>query len=141
MEKLMSDYGHDLLFGAFIQPSAEQAQRVVALAQLTEEVGLDLASFQDHPYQPTFLDTWTLLSVVAARTTRLRVLPNVANLPLRPPAVLAHSVATLDMLTNGRVELGLGAGAFWDAIASQGAPRRDVGESITALEEAVQVMR
>jgi hypothetical protein len=137
----MADFGHDLLFGTFILPTAEQPQRVVGLAQLTEEVGLDLASFQDHPYQPAFLDTWTLLSVVAARTTRLRVLPNVANLPLRPPAVLAHSVATLDMLTNGRVELGLGAGAFWDAIASQGAPRRDVGESISALEEAVQVMR
>jgi alkanesulfonate monooxygenase SsuD/methylene tetrahydromethanopterin reductase-like flavin-dependent oxidoreductase (luciferase family)/iron-sulfur cluster repair protein YtfE (RIC family) len=141
MEKLMSDYGHDLLFGAFIQPSAEQAQRVVALAQLTEEVGLDLASFQDHPYQPSFLDTWTLLSVVAARTTRLRVLPNVANLPLRPPAVLAHSAASLDILTNGRVELGLGAGAFWDAIAGQGGPRRSAGESISALEEAIQVMR
>ncbi|MDT5026718.1 MAG: hypothetical protein QOE61_3144 [Micromonosporaceae bacterium] len=137
----MSDYGHDLLFGTFIRPSADQAQRVVALAQLTEEVGLDLASFQDHPYQPTFLDTWTLLSVIAARTTRLRVLPNVANLPLRPPAVLAHSAASLDILSNGRVELGLGAGAFWDAIAAQGAPRRSAGESISALEEAIQVMR
>ncbi|MCW2598857.1 MAG: fgd1 [Frankiales bacterium] len=137
----MADYGHDLLFGTFIQPTAEHAQRVVGLAQLTEEVGLDLASFQDHPYQPSYLDTWTLLSVVAARTTRLRVLPNVANLPLRPPAVLAHSAATLDILSNGRVELGLGAGAFWDGIAAQGGPRRSAGESISALEEAIQVMR
>src|SRR3979409_2709778 len=141
MENLMSDYNHDLLFGAFIQPSAEQAQRVVALAQLTEEVGLDLASFQDHPYQPSFLDTWTLLSVVAARTTRLRVLPNVANLPLRPQAVMAHSAESIAFQTNGRVDLGLGAGAFWDAIAGQGGPRRSAGESISALEEAIQVMR
>ena len=53
----------------------------------------------------------------------MRVAPNVANLPLRPPAVLARSVASLDLLSGGRVELGLGAGAFWDAIAAMGGPR------------------
>ena len=40
----MTDYGHDLLFGTFITPVAEQADRVVALAQLTEETGLDLVT-------------------------------------------------------------------------------------------------
>ena len=53
----------------------------------------------------------------------MRVAPNVVNLPLRPPAVLARSVASLDLLSGGRVELGLGAGAFWDAIAAMGGPR------------------
>ncbi len=54
----MGDYGHELRFGAFLTPSAD----AVELAVLAEAVGLDLVSFQDHPYQPRFLDTWTLLS-------------------------------------------------------------------------------
>ncbi|GAB3138903.1 hypothetical protein GCM10027290_07110 [Micromonospora sonneratiae] len=137
----MADYGHDLLFGTFLTPAAEQAQQVVELAQLTEQVGLDLVSIQDHPYQPAFLDSWTLLSVIAAQTTRVRVLPNVANLPLRPPAVLARAAASLDILSGGRVELGLGAGAFWDAIAAQGGPRRTPAEALAALDEAIKVIR
>lgn len=105
----MPDYGHELLFGTFLTPSANDPDRVVALAELTESAGLDLATFQDHPYNPDFLDTWTLLSWVAARTERLRVSANVLNLPLRPPAVLARATASLDLLSNGRFELGLGA--------------------------------
>jgi alkanesulfonate monooxygenase SsuD/methylene tetrahydromethanopterin reductase-like flavin-dependent oxidoreductase (luciferase family)/hemerythrin-like domain-containing protein len=137
----MADYGHDLLFGTFLTPAADDAERVVELAQLTEQVGLDMVSVQDHPYQPAFLDTWTLLSVIAARTTRVRVFPNVANLPLRPPAVLARSAASLDILSGGRAELGLGAGAFWEAIAAMGGPRRNPAESVAALEEAIAVIR
>ena len=97
-------------------------RRGLELAQLADVVGLDLVTFQDHPYQARFLDTWTLLSVVAAQTTTSGWRPNVANLPLRPPVVLASSVASLDLLSGGRVELGLGAGAFWDAIAAAGRP-------------------
>jgi hypothetical protein len=106
----VTDYGHDLRFGTFLTPDAETPDRVVALAELTERLGLDLVTVQDHPYQARHLDMWTLLSVIAARTSRVTVAPNVANLPLRPPVVLARSVATLDRLTGGRVEPGLGAG-------------------------------
>jgi len=137
----MTDYGHDLVFGTFLTPAADAPDRVVALAQLTEQVGLDLATVQDHPYQARFLDTWTLLSVIAARTTTLRVAPNVANLPLRPPAVLAKSVASLDLLTGGRVELGLGSGAFWDGVAALGGRKLSPGRGVDALEEAVRVIR
>ena len=106
---------------------------MVELARLADVAGLDLVSFQDHPYQSAFLDTWTLLSVVAAQTTNVRVAPNVANLPLRPPVVLARSAASLDILSGGRVELGLGAGAFWDAIAAIGGPRLTPGQGVDAL--------
>src|SRR3954447_26578541 len=131
----------ELLFGTFLTPAADRPDQVVALAELTDQVDLDLVSVQDHPYQPAHLDAWTLLSVIAARTRSVHVLPNIANLPLRPPAVLARSAASLDLLSGGRVELGLGAGAFWDAIAAQGGPRRSPGESLTALAEAVEVIR
>ncbi|RMI02881.1 LLM class flavin-dependent oxidoreductase [Cellulomonas triticagri] len=137
----MTDYGHDLLFGSFLTPGNADPQRVVALAQLSEAAGLDLATFQDHPYQPAFLDTWTLLSYVAARTERIRLAPNVINLPLRPPAVLARSVASLDLLSGGRVELGLGSGAFWDGIAAMGGRRLTPGQGVDALREAVAVLR
>jgi alkanesulfonate monooxygenase SsuD/methylene tetrahydromethanopterin reductase-like flavin-dependent oxidoreductase (luciferase family) len=110
----MADYRKELQFGIFVTPEAAQAMAVLELAKLADVVGLDLVTFQDHPYQARFLDTWTLLSVVTAQTSGVRVAPNVANLPLRQPVILARSVASLDILSGGRVELGLGAGAFWD---------------------------
>ncbi|MEA2458480.1 MAG: hypothetical protein QOC95_1452, partial [Thermoleophilaceae bacterium] len=137
----MSDYGHALQFGVFITPSAADAGAVVDLAVLADASGLDLVTVQDHPYQTRFLDAWTLLSVIAARTSRVHVALNVLNLPLRPPAVVARAAASLDILSGGRVELGLGAGAFWDGIEAMGGPRRTPGQSVAALEEAIDVIR
>ncbi|MET8352442.1 MULTISPECIES: LLM class flavin-dependent oxidoreductase [unclassified Micromonospora] len=137
----MPDYGHDLLFGTFLTPTAHDPDRVVALAELTEATGLDLATFQDHPYNADFLDTWTLLSWVAARTERLRVSANVLNLPLRPPAVLARAAVSLDRLSHGRFELGLGAGASWDGIEGMGVRRLTAGQGVEALREAIDVLR
>jgi alkanesulfonate monooxygenase SsuD/methylene tetrahydromethanopterin reductase-like flavin-dependent oxidoreductase (luciferase family) len=137
----MPDYGHELRFGVFIPPLADNPRGVIEMAQIADAGGLDYVTFQDHPYQPRFLDTWTLLSVVAAHTTSVRLAPNVANLPLRPPHVLARSVASLDRLSGGRIELGLGAGAFWDGVEAMGGPRRTAKESVDALEEAVAILR
>ena len=137
----MTDYGHDLLFGAFITPTAQPAHRAVELAVVADRAGLDLATFQDHPYQPRFHDTWTLLSYAAARTERIHLSGNVLNLPLRPPAVLARSVASLDVLSGGRIELGLGAGGFWDPIVAMGGRRLTPGQSVVALEEGIDVIR
>ena len=137
----MPDYGHDLQFGIFPSPDATAAERTLELAQLAEVSGLDLVSIQDHPYQGRHLDTWTLLSVIAARTSAIRVAPDVANVPLRSPVILARSAATLDLLSSGRVELGLGAGAFWDAIVAAGGPRRTPKEAVDALVEAIGIIR
>ncbi|BCJ52531.1 N5,N10-methylene tetrahydromethanopterin reductase [Actinoplanes sp. NBRC 14428] len=137
----MSDYGHDLLFGAFLTPTAERPHQAVDLAVVADRAGLDLATFQDHPYQPRFHDTWTLLSYAAARTERIHLSGNVLNLPLRPPAVLARSHASLDLLSGGRIELGLGAGGFWNAIEAMGVRRLSPGESVAALEEGIEVIR
>jgi alkanesulfonate monooxygenase SsuD/methylene tetrahydromethanopterin reductase-like flavin-dependent oxidoreductase (luciferase family) len=137
----MADYGHELEFGVFITPAAKDAARVVELAAVADRAGLDLVSFQDHPYQPRFLDTWTLLSFVAARTSRVRIAANVLNLPLRNPAIVARAVASLDILSGGRAELGIGAGAFWDGIAAMGGRRLSPGQSVDALEEAIDVIR
>jgi len=104
------DYGQDLRFGLFLTPDAAGWERALLLAEVAEVSGLDLVTAQDHPYQAKHLDALTLLTVIAARSSSLRVALNVANLPLRPPVVLAKSIATLDLITGGRAELGLGAG-------------------------------
>ena len=133
------DYGRDLQFGTFITPVLGPAP--VALAQVTERAGLDLATFQDHPYNPGFTDTWTLLSYAAAQTNTIHLAGNVLNVPLRPPAVLARAAADLDLLSGGRVELGLGAGGFWDPIVAMGGPRRSPGEAVDALADALAIIR
>jgi alkanesulfonate monooxygenase SsuD/methylene tetrahydromethanopterin reductase-like flavin-dependent oxidoreductase (luciferase family) len=135
------DYGRPVQFGYFIIPDATQPTRALEQAISADRAGIDLIGIQDHPYQHRFHDTWTLLSVVAARTSRVTVFPDVANLPLRPPAMLAKAAASLDLLSNGRVELGLGAGGFWPAIKAMGGPARTAAESVSALEEAIEVIR
>jgi alkanesulfonate monooxygenase SsuD/methylene tetrahydromethanopterin reductase-like flavin-dependent oxidoreductase (luciferase family) len=135
------DYGHELEFGVFVTPSAADAEQVVELAVLADSLGLDLVASQDHPYQPRFLDTWTLLSFVAARTSRIRVTTDVLNLPLRPPAVVARAVASLDVLSGGRAELGIGAGSRWNRIEGMGGRRLRAGQSVDALEEAIDLVR
>ena len=133
------DYGQAVRFGVFITPLA--THQPLELAKIADELGFDLLGVQDHPYQRRFYDTWTLLTAIAMRTERITVFPDVANVPLRPPAVLAKAAATLDILSGGRLELGLGAGGFWDAIKAYGGPVRTPGESVSALEEAIQVIR
>ncbi|MEO2109119.1 MAG: LLM class flavin-dependent oxidoreductase [Actinomycetota bacterium] len=137
----MSDYGRDLEFGASVEPLADPPDRAARVAQAADRARLDLLGIQDHPYQRRFLDTWTLISTLVPQTERLRFFPDVANLPLRPPAMLAKSAASLDVLSGGRIEVGLGAGAFWDAIEAMDGPRRSPAEAVRSVEEAIQVMR
>lgn len=135
------DYGQPVRFGVFLTPDASQPGRLLELARLADELGFDSIGVQDHPYQRRFLDTWTLLTAIAIRTNKIQVFPDVANLPLRPPAILAKAAASLDLLSGGRLELGLGAGGAWEAIKAIGGPVRTPGESVAALEEAIQVIR
>jgi alkanesulfonate monooxygenase SsuD/methylene tetrahydromethanopterin reductase-like flavin-dependent oxidoreductase (luciferase family) len=131
--------GRQLRFGYFLVPDA--ASPLIGTAQRIERLGLDYVGIQDHPYQRRFADTWSLMAMIAASTTTLSVFPDVANLPLRPPAVMAKAAATIDLLSGGRFELGLGAGGFWDAIEAYGGPRRGPREALGALEEAITVIR
>ena len=130
-----------LRFGVSIAPEAASVEDARRLAARADELGLDLLGIQDHPYQRRFLDTFALTADLLARTERLTVFPDVANLPLRGAPMIAKAAASLDVLSGGRFELGLGAGAFWDAVAAMGGPRRGPGEAIDALEDAIRVIR
>jgi alkanesulfonate monooxygenase SsuD/methylene tetrahydromethanopterin reductase-like flavin-dependent oxidoreductase (luciferase family) len=128
-------------FGLFLIPNAAEYPDLLRQVAAVERGGLDLIGIQDHPYQRRFLDAFALIADLLARTERLRIFPDVANVPLRPPATLAKLAASLDVMSGGRFELGLGAGAFWDGIAAIGGPRRPPGESVEALEEAIEIIR
>ncbi|WUH96342.1 LLM class flavin-dependent oxidoreductase [Spirillospora sp. NBC_00431] len=128
-------------FGIQLAPAATGLGEVRALARLADRDGLDLLGVQDHPYAAGQADTLALIATVLADTERLRVFPDVASLPLRSPAVLAKQAATLDLLSGGRFELALGAGAFWPAIAAMGGPDRTPGQALKALAEAIEIIR
>ena len=128
-------------FGISLVPATERLDRNRELARVADDAGLDLVGIQDHPYQHHFLDTWSLIPTLLAETKRISFFTDVANLPLRAPAVMAKAAASLDVLSGGRFELGLGAGGLPDPIAHFGGPRRTPGESVEALDEAIDVIR
>ena len=130
-----------LEFGISPTPYADDYAAIVRQVLVAEELGLDVVGIQDHPYQRRFLDTFSLIADLLARTERLRFFPDVASLPMRPPTMLAKAAASLDVMSGGRFELGLGAGNFWDAVVGMGGPRRAVGERGAALEEAIDLIR
>jgi len=137
----VADAGLPVRFGWFLVPEAADPGGLLEAARLAERAGFDLIGIQDHPYQRRYLDTFTLLAALATATERVGLFPDVASLPLRHPAMLAKAAASMDLISGGRFELGLGAGSFWDAIAAMGGPRRSPGEAVEALEEAMALLR
>ena len=137
----MSLAGRTPTFGISVTPYAETYPQIVEQVLAAERTGFELVGIQDHPYQRRFLDTFALIADLLARTSRLRFFPDVASLPMRPPTMLAKAAASLDVMSGGRFELGIGAGNFWDAVAGMGGPRREPGERGAALEEAIDIIR
>ena len=136
-------HAHPLVpsFGISVTPYAEAYPQIVEQVLAAERSGFELVGIQDHPYQRRFLDTFALIADLLARTSRLRFFPDVASLPMRPPTMLAKAAASLDVMSGGRFELGIGAGNFWDAVVGMGGPRRQPGERGAALEEAIDIIR
>ncbi|MDH2423902.1 LLM class flavin-dependent oxidoreductase [Sphaerisporangium sp. TRM90804] len=128
-------------FGLNVDPNVGGLAFAERISKIADETGIEYAGVQDHPYNGGFYDTFTLVTWLAARTSNVRFFTNVANLPLRPPAMLAKQAATVDALSGGRFELGLGSGAFADAINGMGGPARTTGQARAALSEAIDVLR
>ena len=130
------------IFGINIDPSTAGVKLALQLARLADVSSVDLVTIQDHPYNPDFLDTWTLLTSLASRTERVHFSTNVLNSPLRPPAMMAKMAATLDVITGGRLELGVGAGGYVEGMqAWGGVVGKNPGERYKAFKEYVEILQ
>jgi alkanesulfonate monooxygenase SsuD/methylene tetrahydromethanopterin reductase-like flavin-dependent oxidoreductase (luciferase family) len=98
------------------------------------------------PNGPTF-EGWTLLSALAAQTQRLRVGVLVSSNRFRPPAMLAKIAATVDIVSDGRLDFGIGVGsrpnppAAWREYPAHGLPFHDFAHAVGSLAEACTVIR
>jgi alkanesulfonate monooxygenase SsuD/methylene tetrahydromethanopterin reductase-like flavin-dependent oxidoreductase (luciferase family) len=114
----------------------------VAAARTAERLGIDFVSTSDHPIgtAPSY-ETWTMLSWVAACTTRLGVATRVLSVPLRNPVLLAKMAESLDRLSGGRLVLGLGGGADDDELVRAGLPVPTPRQKVDGLADAVRILR
>lgn len=111
-----------------------------------ESLGFDSVWVADHfvdPYEPSspWFESWTLLAALASKTNRIRVGTLVTSIPLRNPAMLARQVLTVDHISNGRLELGLGAGVSWDPAYSMiGIENWTAQERVARFREVVEIV-
>lgn len=132
----------ELIFGIGVPASAAPGDDPVGLAQEAERLGYDFVSAADHPCgsDPSY-ETPTMLTWIAARTSRIKVASRVLAVPFRRPAMVAKLAVSLDLLSGGRFILGLGGGYSDDEIAAVGGPALSPAGKVGSLEEAVQVIR
>lgn len=112
---------------------------LAAAARRAEAIGYAALVYPDHVVAP--FGMVPLLAWAAAATGRLRVAPFVANNDLRHPALLAQDLATLDVLSDGRVEVAVGAGWNRPEYDALGLPFDPVGTRVGRLAEAVAVLK
>ena len=120
---------------------------VADLARRAEAIGVRTLSFMDHyfqmdwmaPAEDPMLEGYTALGFVAGRTERLRLRLLVTGVTYRHPGLLAKSVTTLDVLSGGRAELGIGAAWYEHEHRGLGVPFPPTAERFERLEEAIQI--
>jgi alkanesulfonate monooxygenase SsuD/methylene tetrahydromethanopterin reductase-like flavin-dependent oxidoreductase (luciferase family) len=137
----MADYRHPVSFGVSIDPSAADFAAALSLARQADRAGLDYLAVQDHPYQAGYLDAWTMLTYLLARTERISVVSDVLDLQLRPPAITAKAAASLAAMAGGRIQLGVGGGASAQGIAAMGGQPRSGADMVAFTDEAIQIIR
>lgn len=131
-----------MLFGLNVSTTAAPGRDPAAEARRAEELGFDFVSASDHLHgdDPTF-EPWTMLSWIAAATSRIRVATRVLAVPYRPPPVVAKMAETLDRLSGGRLILGLGGGYLDEEFRAFGLGLRPPRDKIDGLEEAIRITR
>lgn len=132
----------NLLLGVNVSTSAAPGADPVGWARAAERLGFDFVSASDHPAgdRPSF-EVWTMLSWIAAATSRITVATRVLGVPYRPPAMVAKMAETLDRLSAGRLILGLGGGYSDEEFRAFGLDVPSAGQKVTGLREGIQIIR
>jgi probable F420-dependent oxidoreductase len=131
-----------LLLGVNLSTSAAPGAHPRRDGQAAERLGFDFVSASDHPSgtHPTY-ETWTMLSWVAAATSRIRIATRVLGVPYRPPAMVAKMAETLDRLSGGRLILGLGGGHSDEEFRAFGLTVPSPRDKVDGLGEAIDIAR
>ena len=137
--------GFPVRFHVLCLPNASWDEMLARFVRI-EEMGIEVGAVADHfvdwtnPPSPWF-ESFTLLAALAAATKRIRLTTCVAQIPLRPPTMLARQVLTLDHVSHGRIEVGLGTGLTIDpSYAMAGLPNWNVAERVARFGEYVEVV-
>jgi alkanesulfonate monooxygenase SsuD/methylene tetrahydromethanopterin reductase-like flavin-dependent oxidoreductase (luciferase family) len=136
---------HNLRFYTLTLPNVPWDD-LLARYRHIEDLGFDLAGFADHfvdwsnPPSPWF-EVWTLAAAIARETQRVKILTSVTQFPLRNPAMLAFQASTVDHISNGRLELGLGIGMTSDpSYEMMGLPNWSIKERVARFKEYVLIV-
>ena len=131
-----------LLFGVNVATSVTPEASPIADALRAEALGFDFISANDHPCGTTpNYETWTMLTWIAAQTTRIKIATRVLGVPYRSPAMVAKMAESLDRLSGGRLILGIGAGGSDAEFHAFGLRVPSPKSKIEGLEEAVRIIR
>jgi alkanesulfonate monooxygenase SsuD/methylene tetrahydromethanopterin reductase-like flavin-dependent oxidoreductase (luciferase family) len=132
-------------FGIFIPQVGIEFDDLLARAQRVEELGIDSLWLYDHLYSPGLpatpsMEGWTAATALLARTSALRVGHLVLNNNFRHPALLARMATTLDRISNGRLDLGIGSGSYAPEHEEGGFPWGPMAERTERLREALEII-
>lgn len=132
-------------FGVFLPQLRMSFDELAEKAQLAEALGYDSVWFMDHLMTPAApelpcLEAWTLASAIAAATSRIRIGHLVLCGGFRPPALLAKMAASLDQISRGRLELGIGWGSLPEELERYGYGRESAADKAARLEETLAIL-
>ncbi|MEU9890799.1 LLM class flavin-dependent oxidoreductase [Sphaerisporangium sp. NPDC051011] len=129
------------LFGLSVSPSAAPGADPIGDARHAEDLGFDFVSTSDHPCgtAPTN-EVWTMLTWIAAATSRVRVATRVLGVPYRPPAMIAKMAETLHRLSGDRLILGLGGGYSDEEFRAFGLGVPSPREKVDGMVDAITIL-
>ncbi len=132
-------------FGIYVPQLAFRYEQLRERALAVESLGFHSLWFMDHLYPPALpevpsFEGWTLATAILAQTTRLRVGHLVLSNTLRHPALLAKMATTLDHVSGGRLELGLGSGSYEPEHRESGIPWETMRTRTEKLGEALEIL-